>query len=280
MSRKVRRRIAGRIRVAEMKKHPAGDFSDILAGLTGDRGKPGHGQAQRAASPAADMPAVRDWKANAAARKPKAPAATKKDRDEEKRASPDIERGEENIEIRPRRVLKRLLAALFWPGPFRAPRPRRPERENFKSAAAAAQAKTEEEAPAGAAPADRPGFRLPRLFKVKPWASHNGVAFPKIKFHSEESPKPGGVNRAAAARRPASAAAQIGRPKTEDEAIAAEMGLHADLATADLRKIRREFAKKNHPDRFEAPQRMSAARRMSIANMLIDEHLKKKPPAK
>jgi hypothetical protein len=132
----------------------------------------------------------------------------------------------------------------------------------------------------GAAPADRPGLRLPRLFKVKTWASQNGLAFPKITFRRAESPKPGRVNRAAAARRPDFAPTQFSRPKTEDEVIAAEMGLHADLARADLRKIRREFAKKNHPDRFEAPQRMSAARRMSIANMLIDEHLKKKPPAK
>jgi hypothetical protein len=65
--------------------------------------------------------------------------------------------------------------------------------------------------------------------------------------------------------------------KTEDEAISAELGLSADLATVDLRRIRRDFAKKNHPDRFEPARRTGAARRMSIANMLIDEQLKQKP---
>jgi hypothetical protein len=67
--------------------------------------------------------------------------------------------------------------------------------------------------------------------------------------------------------------------QTEDETIAEELGLGADLAIVDLRRIRREFAKKNHPDRFEPAQRVAAARRMTIANMLIDERLKAKPPA-
>jgi len=62
--------------------------------------------------------------------------------------------------------------------------------------------------------------------------------------------------------------------KTEDEAIAEELGLNADLASVELRRIRRDFAKKNHPDRFEPALRTGAARRMSIANMLIDAHLK------
>lgn len=65
-------------------------------------------------------------------------------------------------------------------------------------------------------------------------------------------------------------------PQTEDEAIAEELGLRADLDDADLKQMRREFAKKNHPDRFEPAQRLWAARRMSIANMLIDQYLKKK----
>lgn len=71
---------------------------------------------------------------------------------------------------------------------------------------------------------------------------------------------------------------QASPPQTEDEAIAEELGLHADLATVELQRIRRNFAKKNHPDRFAPAQRLGAARRMSIANMLIDEHLKQKPP--
>ena len=67
--------------------------------------------------------------------------------------------------------------------------------------------------------------------------------------------------------------------KSEDEAIAEELGLRADLAIVDLRRIRRDFAKKNHPDRFEPAQRLSAARRMTIANMLIDARLKQRPPS-
>ena len=67
--------------------------------------------------------------------------------------------------------------------------------------------------------------------------------------------------------------------KSEDEAIAEELGLRADLAIVDLRRIRRDFAKKNHPDRFEPAQRLGAARRMTIANMLIDARLKQRPPS-
>jgi len=68
--------------------------------------------------------------------------------------------------------------------------------------------------------------------------------------------------------------------QTEDEAIAEELGLCADLADVDLKQMRRDFAKKNHPDRFGPAQRMRAARRMSIANMLIDQHLKQKTSAR
>jgi hypothetical protein len=67
--------------------------------------------------------------------------------------------------------------------------------------------------------------------------------------------------------------------KSEDETIAEELGLRADLAIVDLRRIRRDFAKKNHPDRFEPAQRLGAARRMTIANMLIDARLKQRPPS-
>ena len=61
------------------------------------------------------------------------------------------------------------------------------------------------------------------------------------------------------------------RDKTEDEAIADELGLSPGLGPIDLKRIRRDFAKRNHPDRFEPAKRRIAERRMSIANMLIDE---------
>jgi len=59
--------------------------------------------------------------------------------------------------------------------------------------------------------------------------------------------------------------------KTEDEAIAEELGLSTDLRPIDLKRMRRDFAKRNHPDRFEPEKRSGAGQRMSIANMLIDE---------
>jgi hypothetical protein len=62
--------------------------------------------------------------------------------------------------------------------------------------------------------------------------------------------------------------------KTENEAIADELGLNPALGMIDLKRIRRDFAKKNHPDRFEPARRSSAERRMSIANMLIDEQMR------
>ncbi len=68
--------------------------------------------------------------------------------------------------------------------------------------------------------------------------------------------------------------------QSEDEAIAQELGLRVGLAVGDLKQIRREFAKKNHPDRFAPALQMRAARRMSIANMLIDQHLKQKGQAR
>jgi hypothetical protein len=59
--------------------------------------------------------------------------------------------------------------------------------------------------------------------------------------------------------------------KTEDERIAEELGVTPELRTIDLKRIRRDFAKRNHPDRFGPANRSNAERRMSIANMLIDE---------
>ena len=57
-------------------------------------------------------------------------------------------------------------------------------------------------------------------------------------------------------------------------AIAAELG----LAKADLRRlaaIRRSFAFANHPDRLPSHLRARALRRMQVANMLIDEAVRR-----
>lgn len=66
--------------------------------------------------------------------------------------------------------------------------------------------------------------------------------------------------------------------KTENERIAEELGLTPELRSIDLKRIRRDFAKRNHPDRFGPVNRSTAERRMSIANMLIDELLRQSPP--
>jgi hypothetical protein len=65
------------------------------------------------------------------------------------------------------------------------------------------------------------------------------------------------------------------QPKSENEMIAEELGLRRRLGKADLLELRRDFAMKNHPDRCAPAHRPRAARRMSIANMLIDAELKR-----
>lgn len=59
-------------------------------------------------------------------------------------------------------------------------------------------------------------------------------------------------------------------PSIEPDAIKAELGLeHA--AQADLGRMRRAFAMKNHPDRVAPHLRQRALQRMQVANGLIDE---------
>jgi hypothetical protein len=65
-------------------------------------------------------------------------------------------------------------------------------------------------------------------------------------------------------------------PKSEHEAVADELHLTPNLTADDLARIRREFAKVNHPDRVLPPLRDEATRRMTIANSLIDEALRGK----
>jgi hypothetical protein len=50
---------------------------------------------------------------------------------------------------------------------------------------------------------------------------------------------------------PDPASRRVAVQKSEDESIAEELGLRADLAVDELRRIRRDFAKRNHPDCFE-----------------------------
>ena len=53
-----------------------------------------------------------------------------------------------------------------------------------------------------------------------------------------------------------------------------ELQLSDDLEPADLERIRRTFAYRNHPDRVGPAHKMHALRRMTVANVLIDQALK------
>jgi hypothetical protein len=68
-----------------------------------------------------------------------------------------------------------------------------------------------------------------------------------------------------------------GKPTAEEafsvdpSEISRELGLGKTRTTADLARLRRAFAFKNHPDRVPTHLRQRAVLRMQVANMLIDE---------
>ena len=66
------------------------------------------------------------------------------------------------------------------------------------------------------------------------------------------------------------------RRKSDKETVAEELRLHAGLTRGDLRRIRRDFALRNHPDRVPPWCRDEANQRMTIANTLIDRALKER----
>jgi hypothetical protein len=62
----------------------------------------------------------------------------------------------------------------------------------------------------------------------------------------------------------------------DDAAIAAELRLGSARNGDDLRRIRRSFAMRNHPDRVPAWLRDEATRRMTIANAMIDSAMRER----
>jgi hypothetical protein len=58
--------------------------------------------------------------------------------------------------------------------------------------------------------------------------------------------------------------------------LADELHLSPDLTVDELRRLRREFAVSNHPDRVDPAERQRATRRMSLVNVLIDKALKER----
>jgi hypothetical protein len=77
---------------------------------------------------------------------------------------------------------------------------------------------------------------------------------------------------------PSAAAPAPAPPKSEHDAVVDELRLSPNLTAADLVRLRREFAKLNHPDRVLPPGREQATRRMTIANCVIDEALRSRKP--
>ncbi len=145
--------------------------------------------------------------------------------------------------------------------------------ETGPTAAARANPAGEREEAVETGASSQPVHALRRLLSQIPWRWRSGD---RSLAPADEEPAVGSAAEAA----PAPAVPPKPRaPKTEEETMAEGLGWRADLAVVDLRRIRRDFAKKNHPDRFGAAQRVSAARRMTIANMLIDERLKGKSSA-
>lgn len=61
-----------------------------------------------------------------------------------------------------------------------------------------------------------------------------------------------------------------------DQFLADELCLSPDLSTEDLKRLRREFAIHNHPDRVALADRERATRRMTLVNALIDRALKER----
>ena len=57
---------------------------------------------------------------------------------------------------------------------------------------------------------------------------------------------------------------------SEEEDVAAELDLASTKSLADLARIRRGFARRNHPDMLHPGISEQATARMKIANMLID----------
>ena len=69
------------------------------------------------------------------------------------------------------------------------------------------------------------------------------------------------------------AAAEL--PSVEPDAISRELGLVSTTPPAELARLRRAFAFKNHPDRVAPHLRQRAQLRMQVANMLIDDARRK-----
>lgn len=85
----------------------------------------------------------------------------------------------------------------------------------------------------------------------------------------------GDPDTAAAEAAPAAPVPPAHLLRTSPEEIAADLGLTGKETRTQLAELRRAFARDNHPDTAPADLRANATRRMTIANMLIDETLRR-----
>ncbi|MGV1755859.1 hypothetical protein ACQZ6F_09915 [Rhizobium sp. A22-96] len=63
--------------------------------------------------------------------------------------------------------------------------------------------------------------------------------------------------------------------RTSREDVAADLAITSDTSLHALHEKRRNFAKANHPDRVEPSFREQATIRMTLANQLIDEAIRR-----
>lgn len=63
--------------------------------------------------------------------------------------------------------------------------------------------------------------------------------------------------------------------RTTPEDVASDLALTGKESPEDLAGLRRRFARENHPDKAPAELRANATLRMKIANMLIDETIRR-----
>lgn len=63
-------------------------------------------------------------------------------------------------------------------------------------------------------------------------------------------------------------------PSTDPIDIERDLAIRPGLSPAQLKSLRRSFARTNHPDRMPSQHRKASTIRMQIANRLIDEALR------
>ncbi|MGE0850227.1 MAG: hypothetical protein AB7O44_11495 [Hyphomicrobiaceae bacterium] len=107
--------------------------------------------------------------------------------------------------------------------------------------------------------------------------AHSGAAFDPT--YAAAPASPGSAGDAASTLYEDADLAGVGAevaepPRSIEDAVARELRLSNDLEPAELERIRRRFAYRNHPDRVAPGFKGQALERMTIANVLIDQALK------